>query len=90
MVRNGDSDGLVWLSEFGAPTGTSDRAVSPDRQAQIVADAVRLSQEWEWVGPLLLYSGRDSGPNLADAEDNFGIVTLDFRPKPALDALPDP
>lgn len=77
----------LWITEFGAPTGTSDRAVSEQRQARILAEARELVQGWPWVGPILWFSGRDRGSDLADVEQNFGVVTLDFRPKPALAAL---
>lgn len=79
----------LWITEFGAPTGTSSRAVAPERQARILAEARALARSWEWAGPILWFSGRDRGSDPADAEQNFGVVTEDYRPKPALGVLRD-
>lgn len=87
MVDNGHADKAVWLTEFGAPTGTDDGAVSPERQAEILADGFELARRWPWVGPLFVYSLRDSGSDPDDREQNFGVLTADREPKPAWDTL---
>lgn len=89
MVRNGDSEKSVWLTEFGAPTGTGDRAVSEARQARILSDGVRSAKAWRWTGPLFIFAGRDSGLDPADIEQNFGLLRWDFSAKPALAAVAD-
>ena len=62
----------IWLTEFGAPTGTSDKAVSPDTQAEIITDAMRCVRGDETLGPLFLYNLADpAGGDPADREDNF-------------------
>ena len=83
MVANGDGAKQMWGTEFGAPTGTSGSAVSEALQSQMVTEAYADWQLWPWTGPLLWYSYRDQGTNLANTEDNFGLVHYDRTPKPA-------
>ncbi|MGU3432792.1 beta-galactosidase [Actinomycetes bacterium M1A6_2h] len=87
MVRNGDAGKKIWITEFGAPTGTAPDAVSDDIQSRIVVDALRASEALDFTGPFFVYSVRDSGPNIADREQNFGLLRGDFSRKPAADAL---
>lgn len=87
MARAGDSGKRVWLTEIGAPTGTARDAVSPERQAAILDEAIRAAAEWSWTGPILVYSIRDSGSDPADREQNFGVVARDGTRKPAWHTL---
>ena len=41
LVDRGLETKPIWLTEYGAPTGDHRRAVSPERQAELVVDAVR-------------------------------------------------
>lgn len=77
----------VWVTEYGAPTGTSARAVAPLRQAAIIREGFATVRRYGWAGPMLVYADRDAGRDPENAEDNFGLVDVDFRPKPALDAF---
>ena len=88
LVDRGHDTTPIWLTEYGAPTGDHERAVSPQRQAKLVLDAVRTADRWHWVGPLFLYSHRDipGGAN-EDPEANFGLRHADGRSKPAWPAL---
>lgn len=85
MVEHGDGAKKVWGTEAGAGTGTDSKAVTAARQGQLL---------WEYytgwnrdfrsfTGPLLWYSVRDSGTDPASIYENFGILTHDFRAKPA-------
>ena len=87
MAQNGDGSKRIWSTEFGAPTGTDPSAVSETTQSAIIAQAYAAVAAWPWAGPLLVYSDRDSGTNLADREQNFGLRHYDFSPKPALAAF---
>jgi hypothetical protein len=87
MVDNGDGSKKIWATEFGAPTGTSSQAVSTSEQAAMVEDGYEGIAQWEWTGPMLWYSHRDSGTDPADREQNFGLVKADFTAKPALDTF---
>lgn len=87
MVANGDSAKKLWLTETGAPTGTSSTAVSEAAQAAIVTDTLRSVEQLSWAGPVFFYAARDHGTNLADREQNFGLLRRDFSAKPAWTAL---
>ncbi|HEX2274735.1 MAG TPA: hypothetical protein VHG90_12750, partial [Acidimicrobiales bacterium] len=87
MVANGDGQKSIWLTEFGAPTGTHATAVSEAEQAAIIADAVNTFPQFPWAKMLLVYASRDAGTDPADREHNFGVVRRDFSAKPARDAL---
>lgn len=81
MIAGGDSAKQMWITEFGAPTGTASNAVTEQVQSDtigIVMDAVLGNA---WLGPAFVYSLRDAGTNAADPEQNFGLLRRDFSPK---------
>ena len=85
LVAEAGAEALpIWLTEFGAPTGSADTAVSEGEQANMVRESLRCAARLEWIGPLYLYNLRDQ-PNgdIGDAEDNFGLFWSDGRPKAA-------
>ena len=87
MVAHGDRASRMWLTEYGAPTGTGDEAVSASTQATMLVSGVREARRRAWAGPIYLYSLRDAGTNPDEREDNFGLLTYDRRPKAAYGAL---
>lgn len=87
MVRNGDSEKKVWATEFGAPTGTSRTAVSSQLQATIITDGFAQAEALGYMEKIFVYSMRDRGTNTSDREQNFGLMTIDYKPKPALAAV---
>lgn len=87
MVQNGDSGKKVWATEFGAPTGSAPTSVSPQLQADIIADGFAQAKSLGYIEHVFVYSMRDRGTNPSDIEQNFGLVTVDYTPKPALAAV---
>lgn len=87
MVEHGDSDKKVWVTEYGAPTGTSSHAVSEEDQARALIEARRQLAQWDWAGPLIYYELVDGGTDLSYDQDNFGVLRTNLEPKPAADAL---
>jgi hypothetical protein len=83
MIEHGDGGKRVWGTEAGSWTGTSDGAVSEERQALLAGEMLDLWARWDFVGPFLYYSLRDLGTNDRDREDNFGLLRHDFREKEA-------
>lgn len=83
LVNERESKELpLWLTEFGAPTGSGDAAVSDATQGRIVAESLRCVSQFEWAGPLFLYNLRDRpGGSLDWTEDNFGLLTDDRTQK---------
>lgn len=87
MAGAGDASTPIWLTEYGAPTGTSDRAVTARQQADMVVTALREAGRLDFVGPVFLYSFRDARRDLVDPEANFGVTRYGGRPKAAYWAL---
>ena len=83
MVAGGDAAKQVWLTEFGAPTGDAPVAVTDAVQADTIRIVLQAARDVGWIGPAFVYSLRDSGDDLTDPEQNFGILHHDFTPKPA-------
>jgi len=87
MREEGDAEKKLWVTEFGAPTGTAADAVSEREQADALLDARRLARLWDWMGPLIFYELRDSGTDVADIEQNFGVLRTDLSTKESARAL---
>ncbi|QMU20910.1 cellulase family glycosylhydrolase [Gordonia rubripertincta] len=87
MVAAGDGDKKIWMTEFGAPTGTATNSVSEAVQAQSIQIAVGAQYDAPWLGPLFIYSLRDAGTDPNNLEHNFGLVRRDWSPKQAYTLL---
>lgn len=87
MASNRDGGSKIWLTEYGAPTGTSDDAVSERTQATMLVSGVREARRRGYTGPVYLYSLRDAGTDAGNREDNFGVLTHDRRAKASYAAL---
>ena len=87
MVAQGDGEKKIWLTEYGAPTGTDPTAVTEDAQGTYAEEAYKAVEAWSWAGPLFWYAARDAGTDLANREHNFGLLHRDFSPKPAYDVF---
>ena len=83
MAANGDGAKQIWLTEFGAPTGTGTGAVSEAVQAEMVRQGYSARKQWSYLGPLFWYASRDRGANPADREQMMGLWKADFTPKAA-------
>lgn len=87
MVDGGDADKPIWITEFGAPTGTGEGAVSEATQARTIEIILSMARDTPWLGPAFVYSVRDGGIDVGDIEQNFGIIRNDFSEKPAYDVV---
>jgi len=89
MVANGDGAKGLWLTELGWSTCTANNGwcVPEAKQAEYVADSVRIAREWSYVKAMVVYNLRDKSSNPGSREGQFGLVRRDFTPKPAYAAL---
>ncbi|MBK7202310.1 cellulase family glycosylhydrolase [Candidatus Amarolinea dominans] len=97
MVRNGDAAKPIWISEMNwnaVPDDIPDKRfgqVSEGEQAQnIVLAYQRLQAEWPWLGVAnvwYLKRATDQWEQERKPEAYFRLLTPDFRPLPAYDAL---
>ncbi|MEM9650872.1 MAG: beta-galactosidase [Actinomycetota bacterium] len=77
----------LWITEYGAPTGEHERAVSDAEQAILIIEALEAARDWPWLGPLFLFALRDLQAVPEDLEWNYGLIAADGTPKPAWDEL---
>jgi polysaccharide biosynthesis protein PslG len=89
MVRHGDADKDIWLTEFGFSTcGTGDRwCVTQEQQAEYTKDSFRIARGWDYVRAAIAYNLRNKGTGATDREGQFGLIHRDFSPKPAYQAF---
>lgn len=101
MIKNGDSNKKIWLTEFGAPTNGPGLGaeiannsynrqydhVSEALQAQSLTVAVNEMKSLSWAGPLFWYSYKDLGTSTHTNENFFGLIRYDGTHKPAYDSF---
>jgi hypothetical protein len=88
MVNNGDGGKLIWGTEAGAWTGTSQYSVSESTQAQFVTQYLQGWASWSnFTGPFFYYGLRDQGTDLSNREDNFGLEHNDGSAKAGLQTI---
>lgn len=81
MVAGGDANKQIWITEFGAPTGTNPNSVDEQTQSDTIGIVLDAVVGTDWLGPAFVYSVRDSGSDTSDVEQNFGLVHRDWTPK---------
>lgn len=87
MVANGDGGKQIWITEAGAPTGTSSISETQQQQADTITTLLKQAQQYSYIGPIYFYEIMDNGTNLANPENNFGLITQAGVPKLAYTAL---
>ncbi|GAA1460008.1 cellulase family glycosylhydrolase [Williamsia maris] len=83
MSSNGDGGKPIWITEYGAPTGQSQGSLSPAAQSTNITNGIRRALQLGYVGNFFVYSMRDTGTNIYDREQNFGMRYNNDTPKPA-------
>ena len=80
MVDNGDSDKLIWATEFGAPTnGTAhDGHVDENNQAAMMVDAFKHWMTFPFAGPFFVFEFRDTGGSTLHKDNWFGLASSDL------------
>jgi hypothetical protein len=101
QAEYGDSGRQLWATEFGWGTMDGlDRAfppdapffsyVSADQQAQYILEAYRMAQEWDFMGPMILWNlNIASIPGSDDNQSGYSIMKQDEKPRPAYERLRD-
>lgn len=94
MVRHGDADKPIWISEMGwnvVPEGMDARfgRVTPEQQARFAVEAYERAQaEWPWVGVVnYWFLKRKDESELDQSFYYFRLLDPDFAPQPVYDAL---
>jgi hypothetical protein len=86
MKAQGDGAKKIWATEVGYPTGdptTQKWAVDEPTQAKRMRQVFAHWFSQPFAGPLLWYSLRDLSHDGTSPEDHFGVLRVDFQPKPA-------
>ncbi|MCA9956267.1 MAG: cellulase family glycosylhydrolase [Anaerolineales bacterium] len=94
MVRHGDANKPIWISELGwnvVPDGLDTRfgQVTPEQQARFAVEAYERAQsEWPWVGVVnYWFLKRKDESELDQSFYYFRLLDADFTPQPVYDAL---
>jgi hypothetical protein len=102
MTANGDGGKVLWLTEYGAPTGGPGKVVTPTgynedvdapdhedeaMQANTVTDSVKYVRASSWIGPMFWYSYQDRSTDSSSNENFFGLLRADGSRKPAYTAF---
>jgi hypothetical protein len=86
-VTAGDRTAM-WITEWGAPTGTDTFwSVSDRDQARAITRGAATIDRLTYIRGATLYNLRDTGTDQTNNEQNFGVVRYDFSPKPGYGAL---
>lgn len=88
MADHEDSSKKIWITEIGAPTGGPVK-VTEKWQSETFIDALNLSEQAPWIGPLFWYSYKDIGINQDSNENFFGILRFDGSAKPVYNEIKD-
>jgi hypothetical protein len=93
MVKVGDADKKVWVTEFGytTPGGLfsvgDGKTVTEQDQAAYLSEALQLASTWDWLDRFYVYDWMDSG----DEEGQFGLIRGRWEPpyetKPSFDTV---
>lgn len=83
MTANGDADKKIWMTEYGAPTNGGSDDVTEAVQAEMLKVAYQFHSGYSWAGPLFWYTYQDSGTDLKNEEDWYGLIRADGTHKPA-------
>jgi hypothetical protein len=87
MVAQGDASTQLWLTEFGWSTApNAPHGVSESEQADRLRKAFNKIDDYPYVGPSFWYNLRNNYWQHNDPDDieaNYGLVRVDFSPKPA-------
>lgn len=102
MVRNGDAQKPIWVSEYGwlslppdwqGRPGSWGKSVNEETQARWTVEGLeRMRREWPWVTAVFVWAFRwverpeETG---ADPSRYFEVVDHDFTPRPVYLALRD-
>lgn len=79
----------IWITEAGYPTLAGPgyfEGVSEDIQANLLLDLL-LNASTRDIGKVFIYQFLDQYTDRADQQGYFGVVSLDWRPKPAYEAI---
>lgn len=87
MTSRGQGEKKIWITEYGQATGTSPQAVSPERQSEILIDFLERSSTIPYLGPSFLFTTRDLSSDTSNQHFNYGLYSLEYRPKPVVGAL---
>ncbi len=84
MIENGDTAKRIWATEYGLHT-SGPGAVTPQHQADYIADFLSSWDDYSFTGPAFIYSLLDTGDGTENG--SFGVFYANGAEKPAADVI---
>lgn len=88
MVQNGDSQKLIWATEYGlttSPDPSQNQApTDQQKQADFISDFINAWRALTYTGPMFIYTTRDGVPG---TDTGYGIFQADWTPKLAAQVI---
>ena len=85
MVKNGDSDKQIWITEFGAAS-TGPHGIGTSAQSMELSQAIAYAKTASWIGALYIYTWQDSS-SIPRGSNGFGLITENGSRKPAFNTV---
>jgi hypothetical protein len=79
----------IFVTEMGWPTYSGSHTTDKDTAGDYLARFYLLAREKPFIKGIWWYDFQDDGDNPADSEQNFGIVSRGYLPKPSFFAMRD-
>ncbi|MDI4665711.1 hypothetical protein K9U40_15475 [Xanthobacter autotrophicus] len=88
LMKDGAPPVPVYVSEIGWPTAPlTPCVIKAEQQADYLAQFLFWAGATPWLKGAWVYQLKDQGVHPDQLEDNFGIFTYDYKPKPAACAV---
>ncbi|MEO6434925.1 MAG: glycosyl hydrolase [Tepidisphaeraceae bacterium] len=84
MAKHGDEKKPLWLTEMGCGLNNG---TTPEAQAQLLSDSYALAAKEPGIDRLYWFTLRDFERDALGPEASMGLVTYDWKPKPAFEAF---
>jgi hypothetical protein len=87
MISKGQAAKKIWITEYGQATGTATGSTTEAQQSAIIVDFLQRVSQVPFLGPVFIFTTRDTANTPATLDANFGLYTVDWKPKQVVGSL---